>query len=79
MQVNPGRRCRGAGAELRSPHRLPRGANCPETVERGFLFFFFLWEEEFCSFVFMGILVVCLLLMRLGEGGQEGASSEISM
>lgn len=89
----------GSGVQLNTPHWLPPAANPPETVQRvwfGFLFlwgffvcffvlfsffffFLFLWEKEFCCFVFMEIWVVCLLLICLGEGGQEGASRSLQL
>lgn len=73
MQVNPGRRCRGAGAELRSPHRLPRGANCPETVERGFFFFFFPMGGGILLFCFYGDFGGMFAINAAG-GGRPGGS-----
>lgn len=44
-----------------------------------FVFFFPPVQEELCSSVVMGISVVCLLLIRLGEGGWEGASRSLQL
>lgn len=77
MQVTPGCRCWGEDVEVHSPHGLSRAANWPEMIKRGW--FLFLWEEEFCCFVFMGILVVCLLLIWLGEGGWERGSRALQL
>lgn len=89
----------GSGVQLNTPHWLPPAANPPETVQRVWFGFLFLWGFFVCFFVlfsfffffvvpmgegillfcFMGILVVCLLLICLGEGGQEGASRSLQL
>lgn len=68
--------------QLRAAHRCSEGL-----FSSVFFFFFFpkktwVWSERcmvFCPLVSRGIWEVCWLLIQLGDGGREGASSSLQL